>query len=102
MGNHHTSGSSMFASVNDRQDVMNPRQRKLQEQQQYETDQVSNDDDEMNQELTRMVKEQEQVDENEIKNGLPFGVILLGSADSGKCKFANIRNLSNNLLDVIG
>ncbi|EFC49464.1 predicted protein [Naegleria gruberi] len=88
MGNHHTSGSSMFASVNDRQDVMNPRQRKLQEQQ-YETDQVSNDDDEMNQELTRMVKEQEQVDENEIKNGLPFGVILLGSADSGKSTLWN-------------
>ena len=36
--------------------------------------------------LFRTVKEQEELDENEKKMQLPFGVILVGISDSGKCK----------------
>ncbi|KAF0983878.1 hypothetical protein FDP41_007793 [Naegleria fowleri] len=39
--------------------------------------------------LLRLVKEQSQMDEHEKKSGLPFGVILVGSCDSGKSTLWN-------------
>ncbi|KAG2393516.1 hypothetical protein C9374_007047 [Naegleria lovaniensis] len=56
------------------------------------------EDMEFTTDLFRLVKEQSQMDENEKKSGLPFGIILIGGCDSGKTTLWNQWKFQSNTM----